>query len=72
MKLIATIKNYGSDVKSNPYNVEVRLDGRLIWVKSFRTVKRSEAEIEKQFGGAEICKDFIYKKENLALLKQYE
>lgn len=72
MKLIATIRNHGSDVKSNPYNVEVRLDGRLIWVKSFRTVKRAETEIEKQFGGAEIYKDFMYKKENFALLKQYE
>ena len=72
MKLIATLKNYGSNVKSNPYVVEVRLDGRLIWEKSFKTVKRCNDEIEKQFGGCEIVKDFNSKRENMVLLKQYE
>lgn len=71
MKLIATIRNYGSRVKSNPYHLEVRLNGRPIFEKSYRTIKSCEEEL-KNFDGAEIVRDFNYKRENAALLKQYE
>lgn len=70
MKLIATIRNYRSPVKSNPYTVQVHLDGRPIWEKTFRTVKKCEDAIEAEFGGAEIVQDLISKRENKTLYKK--
>ena len=59
MKLIAKIKNYGSEVDSQPYVLEVRLNGRRVFERSFKSVEKIEAYIDKEFGGAEVTTDFM-------------